>query len=70
MSERREKCSRWAWEMGMLHKTDCQEQMIRACCRTVYCGRRLRQGHGYLICQAKDLAFYPKSKVLPIGKVF
>lgn len=48
---------------GMLHRSDC--------CGIVYNrGRhRLRQCHDYLICQAKEVAFSPKPKVVPIAKV-
>lgn len=58
--------------MGMLHKPDCQEQMICACGSIIYDrGRhRLGQGHDNCICQAKELPFYPKPKVLPTAKVF
>lgn len=29
----------------------------------------IEQGHGYPLCQGKNLEFYPKSKVLPLPKV-
>lgn len=59
------------WVMGTLPEQDCLEQMIYACYRIVYnrWRHRLEQGHGYPICQGKDLEFYPKSKVLPLTKV-
>lgn len=38
--------------------------------RTCFCVHRLGQGHDNCICQAKELPFYPKPKVLPTAKVF
>ena len=35
-SEQREECSRRAPENGILHKPDCPEQVINACCGIVY----------------------------------
>lgn len=31
--------------------------------------RGIGQGHGYRECPPKELAFYPKSKLLPIAQV-
>ena len=57
-------------EIRSLRQPDCLEQILRACCRIVHRRRRCRLGHDHTIYLAKQLAFYPKSKLLPVAEVF